>query len=55
MRRDDGETALALFVGPGWVPRKLGRGNCRLAKHLSRDNGWTGYLTGKNSTQGGDR
>src|SRR5579862_1732286 len=28
MRRDDGETALALFVGPGWVPRKLGRGNC---------------------------
>src|SRR6516164_5244805 len=28
MGRDDGETALALFVGPGWVPRKLGRGNC---------------------------
>jgi hypothetical protein len=22
MRRDDRETALALFVGPGWVPRK---------------------------------
>jgi len=21
----------------------------------SRDNGWSGYFTGKNSTQGGDR
>src|SRR5215469_5374698 len=28
MRRDDRETALALFVSPSWVPRKLGRGNC---------------------------
>src|SRR6516164_8001124 len=28
MGRDDGETAFALFVGPGWVPRKLSRGNC---------------------------
>src|SRR5215469_12842833 len=24
MRRDDGETALALSVSPGWIPRKLG-------------------------------
>ena len=27
----------------------------QLPKHLSRDNGWSGYLIGKNSTQGGDR
>src|SRR5690348_13457258 len=38
MRRDDGETALALFVGPGGVPRKLGRRNCsrvHLDQHLA--------------------
>ncbi len=26
-----------------------------LSDNPSRDNGWSGYLTGKNSTQGGDR
>jgi len=26
-----------------------------LPDNSSRDNGWGGYLTGKNSTQGGDR
>jgi L-ascorbate metabolism protein UlaG (beta-lactamase superfamily) len=26
-----------------------------LSDNRSRDNGWSGYLTGKNSTQGGDR
>jgi L-ascorbate metabolism protein UlaG (beta-lactamase superfamily) len=26
-----------------------------LSNNSSRDNGWGGYLTGKNSTQGGDR
>jgi len=25
-----------------------------LSDHPSRDNGWSGYLTGKSSTQGGD-
>ena len=26
-----------------------------LSDNPSRDNGWSGYLTGKNSTQGGGR
>ena len=26
-----------------------------LCDNASRDNGWSGYLTGVNSTQGGDR
>jgi L-ascorbate metabolism protein UlaG (beta-lactamase superfamily) len=26
-----------------------------LSDHPSRGNGWSGYRTGKNSTQGGDR
>jgi L-ascorbate metabolism protein UlaG (beta-lactamase superfamily) len=26
-----------------------------LSDNPSRDNGWSAYLTGKNSTQGGDR
>jgi L-ascorbate metabolism protein UlaG (beta-lactamase superfamily) len=26
-----------------------------LSDNPSRDNGWSGYLTGKNSTHGGDR
>jgi hypothetical protein len=26
-----------------------------LSDNPSRDNGWSGYLTGKNSTRGGDR
>jgi L-ascorbate metabolism protein UlaG (beta-lactamase superfamily) len=26
-----------------------------LSDNPSRDNGWSGYVTGKNSTQGGDR
>jgi len=26
-----------------------------LSDNMSRDNGWGGCLTGKNSTQGGDR
>ena len=26
-----------------------------LSDNPSRDNGWSGYLAGKNSTQGGDR
>ena len=26
-----------------------------LSDNSSKDNGWSGYLTGKNSTQGGDR
>jgi L-ascorbate metabolism protein UlaG (beta-lactamase superfamily) len=26
-----------------------------LSDNPPRDNGWSGYLTGKNSTQGGDR
>ncbi len=26
-----------------------------LSVNPSRDDGWSGYLTGKNSTQGGDR
>lgn len=26
-----------------------------LPDNPSRDNGWSGHLTGKNSTQGGDR
>jgi L-ascorbate metabolism protein UlaG (beta-lactamase superfamily) len=26
-----------------------------LSENPSRDNGWSGYFTGKNSTQGGDR
>ena len=26
-----------------------------LSDNPSKDNGWSGYLTGKNSTRGGDR
>ena len=29
--------------------------NPYLSDSPSRDNGWSGYLTGKNSTKGGDR
>jgi L-ascorbate metabolism protein UlaG (beta-lactamase superfamily) len=40
---------------------RIGAGEARividpfLSDNPSGDNGWSGYLTGKNSTQGGDR
>src|SRR5215469_6174297 len=45
MRRDDGETVLALFVDPGWVPRKLGRSN-RSSVHFDQHLATTRHRAG---------